>query len=104
MRTLPAARASGPIVCVPAGEQDGRAARIAGRRFEGLAERLPRVYDLVLFCAPPLLADPDAGVVAGLADGVVAIAPASESSRSAVKRAGRKLRPARPIGTIAVRG
>ncbi len=104
MRTLAAASGSGPIVCVPAGEQDGRAARIAGRRFEGLAERLPRVYDLVLFCAPPLLADADAAVVAAVAEGVIAVAPESESARSSVTRAARILRPERPLGTIAIRG
>ena len=103
MRSLPAASASGPIVCVPAGEQDGRPARIAGRRFEGLAERLPRVYDLVLFCAPPLLADADAAAVAAVAGGVVAVAPAAESASSSVTRAARVLRPERPLGTISTR-
>jgi Mrp family chromosome partitioning ATPase len=103
MRTLPAATASGPIVCVPAGEQDGRPARVAGHRFEGLAERLPRVYDVVLFCAPPLLADADAAAVAAAAEGVIAVAPASESASSAVTRAARMLRPERPLGTISTR-
>lgn len=99
--TGPSSRVS--VVCVPAGEQDGTTARIAGRRFDGLLERLPRVYDLVIFATPPLLADPDAMVVASAVEGVIAVAPEAESARAEVKRAAERLRTVPLLGVIASR-
>ena len=99
--TGPSKRVS--VVCVPAGEQDGTTMRVAGRRFDGLLERLPRVYDLVILAAPPLLADPDAMVVAGAVEGVIAVAPEAETARAEVKRAAERLRTVPLLGVICSR-
>jgi Mrp family chromosome partitioning ATPase len=64
-----------PLVCVPAGDGgDG----IEGSRFEALVERLPRVYDLVVFAGPDLLLSGEAAFLAGLVDETV-IAAASDA-------------------------
>ena len=100
--TSPSNRVS--VVCVPAGEPDRTTARIAGRRFDGLIERLPRVYDLVILAAPPLLADPDAMVVAGAVEGVVAVAPEAEFARAEVEGAAKRFRTVPLLGVIGSRG
>lgn len=67
------------IVCVPAGERRSTTPRsIAGGRFDDLVERLPKVYDLVVFVAPPLLSDPDSIRVARAVEGVLVVSPAAD--------------------------
>jgi Mrp family chromosome partitioning ATPase len=62
-----------PVVCLPAGEEgDGGAALLAAARFEALARRLPRVYDLVLLTGP-LPRGERGGPVAAVADAVVLV-------------------------------
>lgn len=74
------------LVCVPAGERIGGApTKVAGARFDGLVERLPRVFDLVVIEAPPLLEDDDARLIAGSVEGVVLVAAELEASRSAIE-------------------
>jgi len=76
-----------PLVCVPAGEGNGDGVTtVDGPRFEALVERLPRVYDLVLFESPPLLDDDDALAIARLVEGIVLVATEGEESRAAVER------------------
>jgi Mrp family chromosome partitioning ATPase len=62
-----------PVVCLPAGTGSNRPrASLSGGRFESLAGRLPRVYDLVLFTgAAP---GKGGGPVAGVADAVLLVA------------------------------
>ena len=48
-----------PLVCVPGGDRGGSEPDdLAGARMQALAERLPRVYDLVLLLESPLAAVP----------------------------------------------
>jgi Mrp family chromosome partitioning ATPase len=60
------------FACVPAG-RPGPGASIAGLRFEGLAGRLARVYDLVVYLAPPVPGGGDAEAISELVDGVVVL-------------------------------
>ena len=68
------------------GDEDG----VEGPRFEGLVERLPRVYDLVVFAAPPLTAD-RGGAMPQLADESILVA----GRRARAGRAGGRGRPRR---------
>lgn len=70
------------LFCVPAGTSGpGGPDRVDGSRFESLVERLPRVYDLVLFEAPPLLDAGDAALVAELVDSCVVVLDEAEVGR-----------------------
>lgn len=64
---------SAGFACVPAGVAAGGAS-VAGPRFEGLVGRLARVYDLVIYVAPPVLDSSDADAVAGLTEAVAVVA------------------------------
>lgn len=89
------------LVCVPAGEGTERGTTtIAGPRFGALIERLPRVYDLVVVEAPPLLSKEDAAIVARSVDAVVLVAVDDEESRSAIERSVRILEGAPLVGGI----
>ncbi len=61
------------FACVPAGVA-GSGASVTGPRFESLVGRLARVYDLVIFVAPPILGSGDADSVVGLTDAIVVVA------------------------------
>lgn len=91
------------LVCLPAGERtaDGPTT-IAGPRFEELVERLPRVYDLVVIEAPPVLADEDARLVAHLVDGVVLVAADEEAERSMIERSAAVLAPDSMLGGVLI--
>lgn len=89
------------LVCIPAGEPTESApTTVAGPRFTALLERLPRVYDLVVVEAPPLLAKEDAAIVARSVDAVVLVAPDLEASRSAIERGSRLLEGAPLVGGV----
>ncbi|MFN8114021.1 MAG: hypothetical protein U0R51_12590 [Solirubrobacterales bacterium] len=66
-----APRGSAGFAFVPAG--GGGDASLAGARFAGLVERLARVYDLVVYAAPPVLGSSDADAVAALTDAVAVL-------------------------------
>lgn len=92
------------LVCVPAGKfTEGGVSTIDGSRFEALAERLPRVYDLVVFEAPPLLSSDDARLVARLVEANVLVAADEEASRSAIERSVRILAGETLVGGVLVR-
>ena len=67
------------FACVPAGDA-AVGARVAGPRFAALVDRLARVYDLVIYVAPPVLGSEDADAVTGLVDDVVVLVGADASS------------------------
>ncbi len=64
---------SAGFACVPAGVA-AAGASVAGPRFEGLVGRLARVYDLVIYVAPPVLDSSDADAVTGLTEAVAVVA------------------------------
>lgn len=93
-----------PLVCVPAGELlEAVSGSVAGARFEDLVERLPRVYDLVVFEGPPLLAEEDAAYLARIVDGVVLVAADGEHSRPAIERSARTLASEPVLGLVLTR-
>lgn len=97
--------ASVPLFCVPAGERiDGASTKVAGARFDGLIERLPRVFDLVVIEAPPLFEDDDAMVIAGSVEGVVLVARELESSRSGIEHSVAMLASGPLLGGVLVAG
>jgi len=67
------------FACVPAGDAFA-GARVAGPRFAALVDRLARVYDLVIYVAPPVLGSEDADAIAGLVDDIVVLVGADASS------------------------
>lgn len=94
-----------PLVCVPAGERiDGALTKVAGARFDGLVERLPRVFDLVVVEAPPLLEDDDARLIAESVDGVVLVAAEFEASRSGIEHSVGMLASGPLLGGVLVAG
>ncbi len=60
------------FACVPAGGRSGDAG-ITGPRFAALVDRLSRVYELVLYVAPPILGSEDTDTLVELVDGVVVL-------------------------------
>ena len=72
LRTVSVAGGSAGFACVPAGAASAGAS-VAGPRFEGLVGRLSRVYDLVIYIAPPVLGSSDADAVAGLTEAVAVV-------------------------------
>lgn len=87
------------IVCVPAGERGAATPEtVGGSRFDGLVQRLPRVYDLVVFLAPPILSDPDAIVVTRAVEGVVVVLGAESDAE--LRRCADLLRPATLLGAV----
>ena len=63
------------LVCVPAGESGGPPPEgVGGERFAALIRRLPRAYDLILLCGPPVGRGAEAAAIARLMDGVVLVA------------------------------
>lgn len=90
------------FVCVPAGERDGAIPRsVAGGRFDDLVERLPKVYDLVVFLAPPVLSGDEAIHVARAVEGVLVVSPAADpETTTELHRAAGKLAGATVLGAV----
>ncbi len=90
------------FVCVPAGEPGPTTPRtLAGRRFDDLVERLPKVYDLVVFVAPPILSDPDSILVARAVEGVLVVSPAADPGTvPGLRRAAGMLANASVVGVV----
>lgn len=107
LRSVRAPAAGGtavPLICVPAGgRRADLPAGIAGARFDALVERLPRVYDLVLFLAPPVLDDDDATVVGRAVEGVVLVSADDEEAGARIARSLELLEPARLLAGILTR-
>ncbi len=60
------------LICVPAGHRRSEPMELLSEaRFRALSAQLLRVYDLVIYDTPPLLAAPEAGLVAAVAEGGV---------------------------------
>jgi len=98
VRSEPGSGAAG-FACVPAGAPGGDAS-IRGHRFVSLVGRLSRVYDLVIYSSPPVLAGEDAEALAGLVDAVI-FAVAAGAGDDELEAAAEALRPARIAGLIA---
>lgn len=89
-----------PLICVPAGRDRGRRGDISAPRFESLVSRLPKVYDVVIFAAPPLT-DPNGGTLPALVDAQLVIGPGEVPAERAEDLA-RSLRGRRPAGVVTV--
>lgn len=89
------------LACVPAGRRSDEI-DLGGARFAGLVGRLPRVYDLVVFAAPPLLADDDATAVALLVEGVIVVSPLQGLPEVEMRRCTSLLSEARLLGEVVV--
>lgn len=89
------------FVCVTAGGgADDPAALFAGARFRGLTEQLRRVYDLVIYDTPPLLAAPEAAIVAATVEAGVLCVQAGSTSVAEVAAAAKRLQPEAWLGAI----
>jgi Mrp family chromosome partitioning ATPase len=87
-----------PVVCLPAGAgSDRTATALVGGRFEALAGRLPRVYDLVLFIGAP--AGAGGGPVAAVADAVVLVAGGRDADEQ-LAEAAREVDPDALLGAV----
>ncbi|MBL8291693.1 MAG: CpsD/CapB family tyrosine-protein kinase, partial [Bryobacterales bacterium] len=69
---------------LPAGTVTRRAADVVGQMLPNILESATREYDLVILDAPPLLGFPEPLQMAALADGVVIVARAGQTSRKGV--------------------
>lgn len=69
---------------LPAGTVTRRAADVVGQMLPHILESATREYDLVILDAPPLLGFPEPLQMAALADGVVIVARAGQTSRKGV--------------------
>jgi len=80
------------LVCVPAGESGEAAARsLHPDRLSGLAERLERVYETVIFDSPAALSYPDAGRVAAAVGRTIACSRAQPAAGVSRRRLGEVL-------------
>jgi capsular exopolysaccharide synthesis family protein len=69
---------------IPAGTVTRRATDVVGLALPAILEEAAREYDLVILDAPPLLGFPEPLQMAALADGVVIVARAGQTSRKGV--------------------
>ncbi len=72
LRTVGTGAASGSFACLPAGAGT-IAAGVTGRRFAVLVDRLARVYDLVVYVAPPILGSEETDTLVELVDEAVVL-------------------------------
>ncbi|MBA2524040.1 MAG: hypothetical protein H0V25_12040 [Solirubrobacterales bacterium] len=92
------------FACVPAGEpRRGQASGMASPRFTDLVDRLPRVYDLVLFEAPPMLRDDAAAAFARTVDAVVLVSSDGIEASDAIVRSAERLAPDSPAAGVLTR-
>jgi Mrp family chromosome partitioning ATPase len=92
------------LVCVTAGsELSSPAELLAGSRLPSLVDQLQRVYDLVVFDTAPLLGAPEAAVVAGEAEAVLACARAGASGARELARASGRIEASGLVGGVLVR-
>ena len=89
------------LICVPAGTAGGDEDGVEGPRFQGLVERLPRVYDLVVFAAPPLTAD-RGGAMPELVDASILVAGPGPVQAERAGEAVRGLGEIRPVGMVKI--
>lgn len=80
------------FVCVAAGSRREEPVELlSGSRFRALGEQLRRVYDLVIYDTPPLLAAPEALLVAARAEGGVLCARSGSTRAEEVSEAAGRL-------------
>jgi Mrp family chromosome partitioning ATPase len=76
------------FICLPAGHRRGEPVELLSTaRFRALGEQLLRVYDLVIYDTPPLLAAPEARLVVAAADGGVLCARSGSTRAEEVSEA-----------------
>jgi Mrp family chromosome partitioning ATPase len=68
---------------MPAGPATRRAADLVGRGLTALLEEVSQEFDLVILDAPPLLGFPEPLQMAAAVDGVIVVARAGQTNRSA---------------------
>ena len=106
LRSVGAANDDGPVplACVPAGDVGGEASPgIAGPRFDGLVERLPRVYDLVIFSGPPASLAGDADALARAVEGLVLVAADEDGAGTRIAASAASLPPGKLLGGVLTR-
>jgi capsular exopolysaccharide synthesis family protein len=72
------------LYVLPAGSSTRRAADLVGRGLPSLLDEVSQDFDLVILDAPPLLGFPEPLQMAAAVDGVIVVARAGQTSRSAV--------------------
>lgn len=103
LRSIPIGGAAAPVplACVPAGEpRVDLPGGLGGPRFEALVERLPRVYDLVLFSGPPVSLGGDALTLARAMECVVLVSADEEGAGSGIAESVALLAPVELLGGI----
>jgi succinoglycan biosynthesis transport protein ExoP len=75
---------------------------LSGLRMRALLRELGKSFDLIILDTPPVLATADAGILAGLADGVLLVVRAGRTDRNAAQRAHQQLSQvgARIVGAV----
>jgi Mrp family chromosome partitioning ATPase len=75
---------------------------LSGLRMRALLRELGKTFDLIILDTPPVLATADAGILAGLADGVLLVVRAGKTDRNAAQRAHQQLSQvgARIVGAV----
>lgn len=64
---------------------------LSGLRMRALLRELAKSFDLIILDTPPVLATADAGILSGLADGVLLVVRAGRTDRNAAQRAHQQL-------------
>jgi Mrp family chromosome partitioning ATPase len=64
---------------------------LSGLRMRALLKELAKSFDLIILDTPPVLATADAGILSGLADGVLLVVRAGRTDRNAAQRAHQQL-------------
>jgi succinoglycan biosynthesis transport protein ExoP len=72
------------LYVLPAGSATRRAADLVGRGLPQLLDEVSQDFDLVILDAPPLLGFPEPLQMAAAVDGVIVVARAGQTNRSAV--------------------
>jgi succinoglycan biosynthesis transport protein ExoP len=75
---------------------------LSGLRMRALLRELAKSFDLIILDTPPVLATADAGILSGLADGVLLVVRAGRTDRNAAQRAHQQLSQvgARIVGAV----
>jgi protein-tyrosine kinase len=95
------AEARSNLFFIPAGRSVSNPAELlSNMRLRGLLDRLGPVFDWIIFDAPPVLPVSDAGVLAGLCDGVLFVVQAGSTAFDLAQMACQEFREKNLVGVV----
>jgi protein-tyrosine kinase len=91
----------GNLFFIPGGKPVANPAELlAGARLKNLLDRMTPVFDWVVLDSPPVLPVSDAGILAGLCDGVLLVVRAGQTPFDAARKAASEFRSKNLIGVV----